>query len=296
VRRVTKRASLARITVLYVVAVLAAAAWLALGPDTGHRWLDTLLADVVATLVVFAGSRLLHNSSCYDAYWSVAPPLLAAWWWSTADPGADRLRLGVATGVIVVWAVRLTANWAIGFPGLHHEDWRYARLRDRAGRAELVVDLAAIHLIPTLQVFAGMLPFYVLSARRTAAFGWLDAVATVVGLGAVLLELVADGQLRRFVARRAPGAVLDTGVWGWSRHPNYFGEFAFWVSLALFGTAAAPAQLWAWLGVVLMLAMLQGASIPLMEERSLERRPAYADVVARVPRFVPRPPRRPRAA
>ena len=61
--------------------------------------------------------------------------------------------------------MRLTANWVYGFPGLHHEDWRYSMLRERAGRWEFVVDLVAIHLIPTVQVFAGMLPVYVAVTR-----------------------------------------------------------------------------------------------------------------------------------
>ena len=87
--------------------------------------------------------------------------------------------------------------------------------------------------------------------------------------------------------------MLDRGLWRWSRHPNYFGEFGFWVALALFGVAAAPADAW-WLfaGALAMLAMLLGASIPMMEKRSLERRPDYQRVIDRVSRFVPRPPRR----
>jgi steroid 5-alpha reductase family enzyme len=86
---------------------------------------------------------------------------------------------------------------------------------------------------------------------------------------------------------------MDRGLWGWSRHPNYFGEFSFWAALALFGIAAAPADWW-WLilGALAILAMFLGASIPMMEERSLQRRPAYQDVVDRVSRFVPWPPKR----
>ena len=69
---------------------------------------------------------------------------------------------------------------------------------------------------------------------------------------------------------------MDQGVWAWSRHPNYFGEFGFWLALGLFGLAASPSDWW-WLssGRSAMLAMFLGASIPMMEKRSLERRPAY---------------------
>lgn len=287
----SKGASLARIAVLYLAAAGAGLAWLLVGPATPWLVLDTLLADVVATLVVFAGSRLWGSSSCYDAWWSVAPPLLLAWWWVERDPGADPVRLGLVALVVGLWAVRLTANWAITYPGLPHEDWRYPLLRARAPRAALLVDLTGVHLVPTLQVFLATLPVLVVT-RSAREVGWLDALALVVGLGAVLLQHVSDRQLHRFTRARTPGQVLDTGPWAWSRHPNYFGELLFWVSVALFGLAAAP-DLWWWVlpGPVLVLAILLGASIPMMDARSLERRPGYQEVIDRVPALVPRPPR-----
>ncbi|BBZ44278.1 DUF1295 domain-containing protein [Mycobacterium parmense] len=287
----TKSRSLGLVAFAYLLAIAAAAAWLAWGPATGRLWLDTLAADVVATLVVFAFSRWYRNSSFYDAYWSVVPPLLTWYWWSRA--GTPQLRCWLVAALVLLWSVRLTANWVYGFPGLHHEDWRYPLFRDRAGRWELAVDLFAIHLIPTVQVFAGMLPVYVCVTRPGVGVGWLTAVAFVVGLAAVAFESVADVQLHRFVRDRRPGEVMDRGLWRWSRHPNYFGEFGFWFALALFGVAAAPADAW-WLfaGAAAMLAMFVGASIPMMERRSLERRPDYQRVIDGVSRFVPMPPRR----
>jgi steroid 5-alpha reductase family enzyme len=269
-----------------------AAVWLVRGPTTGRLWLDTFIADVLATLVVFVFSRVYRNSSFYDAYWSVIPPLLMFYWWSQSGPGVDQLRCWLIA-VVVLWAVRLTANWVYGFPGLHHEDWRYPMLKERAGRWEFGADLFAIHLIPTVQVFLGMLPVYVAVTRPGSGIRWLAWVAFVVGVAAVALELTADTQLHRFVRDRRPGEVMDRGLWRWSRHPNYFGEFSFWFSLALFGVAASPSDAW-WLfvGAVVMLALFLGASIPMMETRSLDRRPGYQDVIDQVSRFVPWPPRK----
>jgi steroid 5-alpha reductase family enzyme len=285
----TKSASLLRVLLAYVLAIGAGAAWLYLGPDTGHLWLDGLIADVVATLVIFVFSRIHHNSSFYDAYWSVLPPLLALYWWSESSP--DDLRALLVLIVIGAWAIRLTANWVLLFPGLHHEDWRYAQLREgRTGATELVIDLVAIHLVPTLQVFLGMVPVYVAVTVAGRDVGWLDAVALVVGLGAVLLELTADRQMQRFARTRQPGEVMDHGLWGWSRHPNYLGELTFWFSLALFGLAASPSDWWfVFVGAVAMLLLFVFASIPMMEKRSLERRPTYQDVIDRVPMLLPRP-------
>jgi steroid 5-alpha reductase family enzyme len=291
---VSRSRSFALVTAAYVVAVGVGAAWLYRGPSTGHLLLDTFIADVLATLVVFGFSRAYRNSSFYDAYWSVIPPLLLFYWLGQAPPGVDQLRCWLIAIVMVAWAIRLTANWVYGFPGLHHEDWRYPMLRQKGGRRSLAVliDLFAIHLIPTVQVFAGMLPVYVAVTHPGPGIGWLAWVAFVIGLAAVTLELVADIQLHRFVAQRQPGQAMDRGLWGWSRHPNYFGEVSFWFALAVFGLSAAPDQWW-WLfiGALLMLALFQGASIPMMEQRSLARRPEYQAVIDRVPRLVPRPPR-----
>lgn len=122
---------------------------------------------------------------------------------------------------------------------------------------------------------------------------WLSWIAFAVGMAAVTAELVADTQIHRFVSAKQPGAVMDRGLWAWSRHPNYFGEISFWFALALFGVAAAPTDAW-WLfvGVVAMLATFLSASIPMMERRSLARRPHYQDVIDRVPMLIPRPPRK----
>jgi steroid 5-alpha reductase family enzyme len=287
----SKTQSLALVALAYVVAIAIGAAWLVWGAHTGRLLLDTLIADLLATLVIFVFSRAYGNSSFYDAYWSVIPPVLLFYWWSQS--GIQQLRCWLIAAVVTLWAMRLTANWLYAFPGLHHEDWRYPMFRKRAGRWEFVVDLATIHLIPTLLVFAGMLPVYATVTWAGDDIGWLTYLATVVGLAAVALELAADTQMRRFVKSKADGEAMDRGLWSWSRHPNYFGEFAFWASLALFGVAVSPSDAW-WLclGAVGMLGMFLGGSIPMMETRSLERRPSYQDVIDRVSRFVPWPPRR----
>ncbi|MFC7502574.1 DUF1295 domain-containing protein [Nocardioides sp. GCM10030258] len=290
----SKAQSLTRVALAYVAAFGVATAWLLWGPDTRWLWLDGLVADLLATLVVFAASRIHRNSSFYDAYWSILPPYLAVYWWLAADaPGVSDGRGWLVLGVIAAWAIRLTGNWIYAFPGLHHEDWRYPLVRERAGRMELLADLVGIHVVPTLQVFLGLLPVYAAVALPGRDVNWLDGVAVVVGLAAVALAFAADLQMYRFVRTRRPGDVMDRGLWAWSRHPNYFGEISFWFAMGLFGLAASPDDWW-WvlIGTVAMVAMFQAASIPMMEGRSLERRPSYQEVIERVPRLVPRPPRR----
>lgn len=288
----SKSASLLRVGLVYVLALAVASAWLAWGPDTRWLWLDGLIADVLATVVVFIASRLYGNSSCYDPYWSVLPPYLVVAWWVIADARIETTRAVLLTIVVFVWAIRLTANWVQDWPGMHHEDWRYPMVRDGAGRFGMAADFGGIHLFPTLVVFLGLVPAYAVVARPGHSLNWLDGIAFAIGIAAPVLQFVADAQMRSFIRTRQPGQAMDRGLWSWSRHPNYFGEISFWVALALFGVAGAPHDWW-WLmlGAVAMIAMFEGASIPMMEKRSLERRPSYQEIIDRVPRLVPRPPR-----
>ncbi len=288
-----KTAGLATVAAAYVIALFAGGASLYLVDY--NPLLDVLIADLVATVVIFIFSRSYGNSSFYDAYWSVVPPCIALYWLAVGDGASPPLREILVLGLILYWATRLTLNWAVYWEGMHHEDWRYRLLRERAPNMAMVTDFFGIHLFPTLQVFAGLLPVYAVYVLGEQPLNWLDAVASLVIAGAVTLQLVSDRQLHRFIATRREGEQLHTGLWAWSRHPNYFGELGFWFGLFLFGLAAYPAG-WYWEGVgfVLMLVMFLTASIPMMEKRSLERRPNYQQVIDSTSMLIPLPPRRSR--
>ncbi len=268
-------------------------------PDT-----VAFVADVVATVVIFLLSMLVANSSLYDPYWSVAPPLVALGW--AALGAGDGMAAGVPVRqvlvilLVAIWAVRLTANWAAGWRGFGHEDWRYVQLRhDTAGRLPWwLVSLTGIQLMPTVVVFLGLLPLWPALVAGRAAAGPLDVLALAVTATAIAIESAADLQLRRFTADPANRTrAVDRGLWAYSRHPNYFGEITFWWGLWLFGLAADPSWWWTVVGPLGMVVLFQGASIPMMETRLLRRRPGYAARVAGVPRLVPRPWRsRPPAA
>ena len=284
------KADFAPIVLSYALCIAAGAAVL-FGMKLAQPW-DAFVADVVATLVIFRFSLRHRNSSFYDAYWSVIPPLLAMYWmWSHPGSGQSP-RAMLVMALVWLWAIRLTTNWSVHWGGLHHEDWRYPLVRSRAGKAAVLADLFGIHLFPTVQVFLGCLPVYAVMSRMGAPLGWLDALAFVVTLGAIAIETIADLQLHAFISRRQPGSFINSGLWGWSRHPNYFGELGFWWGLMLFGIAAAPTQWW-WivLGALAMTAMFLFASIPLMDQRSMERRPAYREHMRKVSALLPLPPR-----
>lgn len=276
----------------YIVCIAAGAAKLYFVP-LPQPW-NAFAADVAATVVIFGFSRFYRNSSFYDAYWSVIPPLLVVYWYcANAAAGVDPTRALLVIGLVWLWGIRLTANWATHWGGLQHEDWRYPIVRGRAGRFEILADFFGLHFFPTVQVFLGCLPVYAVMTLGQAPLGWLDYVAAIVTFGAIAIETIADLQLHAFIKTRKPGTFIQSGLWAWSRHPNYFGEVGFWWGLMLFGLAVAPDQWW-WItpGAVAMLAMFLFASIPFMDNRSKERRPAYAEYMKKTSALLPLPPRR----
>jgi len=288
--------ALALVTLAYVVAL--AAAWgtlRLLGPMP--PLLAIFLADTAGTVVIFAWSRAFDNSSFYDPYWSVPPRVIAAWLPFSGLPGVAPLgpRHALMAAVTFAWGARLTYNWLRGWEGLEHEDWRYVDFRKQYPRGYWPFSFAAIHFFPTVCTFASGLPMWP-AATSTAPLGPLDAVGAAIALGATVIEGLADAQLRAYrkdcAERGVRGEICEVGLWGWSRHPNYFGECSFWVGVWVIGVAASPADaLWTSVGPLGIVALFVFGTIPLAEKRSLARRPAFADHMRRVSMLVPWPPR-----
>ena len=269
------RRELAAVCLAYVAALLVAlgTGWVLRGRGPV---LVAALADLAATLVVFCFSVRHDNSSVYDPYWSVAPIFIVAGWAFSA-PGGPGVRAVVVCVLVTVWGLRLTANWVARWRGLGDEDFRYAEIRARTGRLYWPASLVTIHLLPTAWVFLGLLAAWPALEGDGPAAGVLDAVAVAVTAGGIAVEAVADRQLRRFLrSRRDPSAVLETGLWSLSRHPNYFGEITFWWGLWLFGLAADPGWAWSVVGPLSITLLFALVSIPWMDRRMLSRHPAWA--------------------
>jgi steroid 5-alpha reductase family enzyme len=286
--RLGKLGSLSVVALAYVTAV--GAAWAvaaAIGPQRPVWALGSCY--ITSALVIYVWSLTLDNGSTFDAWWSVLPPFAALWFAFGSAAGVPSLRVTLVLIVVWIWAVRLTSNWARDWPGLQHEDWRYLDLYSKGPKA--LISLAGVHLFPCLVVFLGSLPLVPALVWGERPVGALDWFALVVGLGAAVIELVADEQMRRFARTKSPGDVMQDGMWRYSRHPNYFGEILFWWSLWFFGLSAAPAWWWTVIGPLAIVTMFLAASIPMLDNRSRARRPSFSAYAERTSALVPRPPR-----
>ncbi len=293
-RNLARAPSFFWITVAYAAGL--AAAWItarALGPEHSSLLLVGA-ADLAATIAVFAFSVVFDNTSVYDPYWSVAPLAIAPYLVMRPEAANAPFARQVLVGALVAfWGARLTYNWARGFTGLGHEDWRYVNVRGTTGRAYWLASFFGLQLFPTILVYLGCLPLTAaLSSPRPLGFG--DVIAAAITLGAVLIETVADEQLRAFRReKKGRGEIMARGLWGYSRHPNYFGEVMFWWGLFAFALAADPGALWTGAGALAITILFVFASIPMLDKRSLRSRPEYADHMKRVSALVPWFPRRP---
>ena len=279
------------IIALYVVAVAGGLIVAAqFGTDSPFT---ALLASYAASVTfLYIASQVVGNGSTFDAWWSVMPPAFAIWLAVVFDEAGeftsgDQRRWLVAV-LAVLWGLRLTANWAIGWPGLHHEDWRYRMLYDKTPMPRWAVSLTSVHLFPLIVVTLGSLPMVSIATANERDLGVFDLLGLILALFGIALEHFADVDLRRFNRTKSAGDVLNQGLWSRSRHPNYLGEMFWWWSLWLIVLAADSGAWLTGIGALSMTVMFLTASIPLAEQRSAERRPGWEAYKASTPLLVPR--------
>jgi len=247
-----------------------------------------IVADLIMTVCIYCISLWKKNSSAYDAFWSVLPCLLTVWLWLKMGGKGWQIWQWATVIMVNVWSWRLTWNWARGWSGWGHQDWRYIDLKEQNQRLYPLINFFGIHLFPTVIVFVACLGLFdVASAQEFSAA--LMIVGLVIGTGGILLEFIADNQLAEFRRRSNPDRrdILDTGLWSVMRYPNYLGEMCFWWGLAICGLGAGG-EWWIAVGALAMVALFVFVSIPMKDTHMRKVRPDLDTYHRRVPAFVPR--------
>jgi len=252
----------------------------------------TLGLVVALMLALWLLSLRTSDVSIVDIFWGLGFAGVA--WVSYAASPNRSPRAGLVCLLVTIWGVRLAAHLAMRNLG-RGEDYRYRAMRDRHGDRFALVSLGTVFLLQAGLLWVVSWPVQAVHhPSALTPLGWLDAAGVAfwsVGLG---MEAIADAQLARF--RRSPGstgAVMDRGLWRYSRHPNYFGDCLVWWGLGLFALGAG--QWWALAGPAVMTVLLVKVSgVAMLESTIAERRPGYRAYIARTSAFVPWPPRRAR--
>ena len=252
-----------------------------------HPYAIALLVILGFCVVSWLFSVIRKDVSFVDSLWSLFFVIAAAALAIGEQPLSVRGTLVLA--LVVIWSLRLSIyitarNW--GKP----EDYRYQSIR---ANNEPGFAFKSLYIVFGLQgVLAWLVAMPLLPAITSdVALNGIDLIAALLWLVGFVFEAGGDYQLARFKARDdSKGRVLDTGLWRYTRHPNYFGDFCIWWSFFLF--AVASGGWWSIASPLLMsVLLLKVSGVAMLEKTISDRRPEYAEYIRRTNAFFPGPRR-----
>lgn len=248
--------------------------------------LVSLVALASCLFLLWAISVRIRDSSIIDLFWAPAFSVIA---WPMIVEGGLTPR-GVLVGVLLsVWGVRLAAYLAKRNLG-HGEDKRYTAMRQNHGDAWWWRSLFIVFGLQGALAWLVSWPVRVVAEQAPGDWQWTDGLGAALVAFGIAFEALGDWQLAAF--KRDPankGKIMDRGVWRYTRHPNYFGNFVLWWGFGVFGLAAGA--WWSLVGPLVMSVLLIKVSGKDLLEKGMRSRPGYDAYIAKTSGFVPLPPR-----
>lgn len=248
----------------------------------------TLGVTLAILFVLWLVATSRRDVSLVDIYWGLGFPVVA---WIAVLRNGMAPRPMVMAILVTVWGVRLAAyllwrKWG------EDEDRRYTAMRDHHGPRFWWVSLFTVFLFQGVILWWVAFPFQVAAVHAgPKTIAWSDIGGAGLWLVGFLFEAISDTQMARFQSSPAnKGQVMDCGLWRYTRHPNYFGEFLMAWGYYLLSLAAGGG--WTVLSPLIMTGLLLKVSgVSLLESTITARRPGYADYQRRTNAFFPWPPR-----
>lgn len=249
------------------------------------------LAVILALMtLLWLISLLIKNASIVDIFWGTGFVITGWLFFALTPEGFLTRKLLIAT-IVTIWGLRLSIhvlrrNW--GKP----EDFRYQKWREENGAAWWWKSFFQVFLLQGVLLWIISAPLLAAQLKPTPAhLTFLDFAGLAIWLVGFFFEAVGDYQLERFKANpQNRGKVLDTGVWRYTRHPNYFGDSAQWWGYYLI--AAAGGGWWSIFSPILMTFLLVRVSGVALLEKSMAAKPGYRDYIEQTSPFIPWFPRK----
>ncbi|HUQ89209.1 MAG TPA: DUF1295 domain-containing protein [Vicinamibacterales bacterium] len=244
-----------------------------------------LAAIVILFTILWAVSLRHQNSSIADVAWAPGILLVGLTYFLTSKGHSLRAQLTLV--LLAIWAVRLSTHLFVRMR-LQGEDFRYVRWREEYDHWWLV-SYFKVFLLQSVVGWIISLPIYFsIVSVAPASLTILDYLGILLFVTGLVFESVSDEHLRRFRANRANrGKVLDTGLWRYTRHPNYFGEALIWWGFGVIGVATGGLP--GLLGPAIFTYMLIYISGVRLLESTLIGKAGYIQYVGRTPAFLPMP-------
>ncbi len=236
----------------------------------------------------FVVSVLRKRNDIADVAWGLGF-ILMTWTSYLLSPDAGIRGLWVGT-IVSLWGLRLA--WHIHARNAGKtEDYRYLAWRTEWGKWFYVRSYLQVYLLQGTLLFLVVSPVLLINRQAGAEFGVLDMLGGVIWLGGFLFEVIGDAQLERFIQNPAnKGKLMQSGLWAYTRHPNYFGEVTQWWGILLIALSVPNG----WLGIIgpltITFLILKVSGIPLLEKKMAEN-PEFAEYQRKTSMFFPLPRR-----
>ena len=248
----------------------------------------TAVVAVAAFSVLWLISVAVKDASIVDPFWG-ASFVLIVWvaFGQAGDPGVRQVLVPI---LVTIWGLRLSLFLAFRNLG-HGEDYRYQAMRRRWGTGFPWISLGTVFVLQATLMWVVSMPAQA-TMVESDGLGFLAFIGIALWFVGLAFETAGDWQLARFKKNPAnAGKVMDRGLWHYTRHPNYFGDFCVWWGIFMVAFTGTS-MLWTIIGPILMSTLLLRVSgVALLEKTIATRRPGYEEYIRRTSAFFPRPPK-----
>ncbi len=249
------------------------------------------LAVAVCTMtLVWILSLIQRDASIIDIFWGLGFVVVA--WFYFFSTEAFTMRKVLVVALVSLWGLRLSIHILLRSIG-RGEDYRYRDMRERHSRHFVIWSLFVIFWLQAAILWFVSAPLLAAQySARPERLTWLDLLGLLVFVIGLLFEAVGDWQLARFKKDIAnKGKVMQSGLWRYTRHPNYFGDALVWWGLFLIALST-PGSLWTIASpIVMTFLLLKVSGVSLLEQSLSETKPEYRDYARRTNAFFPWRPR-----
>lgn len=253
------------------------------------EYISTFAAVLLAFNVVFIFALIMKNNSIVDPFWGIG--FIVAALYSFSMYGGGLAYQVLVTGLVLVWGVRLSArlikrNWR------KPEDWRYAKWRNEWDPKWFYLrSYLQVFVLQALLCFVIALPIIFVNSTYAHENEWIVFAGITVWILGFLFEAVGDWQLDQFMQRKdkKKNELLTSGLWRYTRHPNYFGEATQWWGIWIIAMGVSFSAWWAIISPVLItFLLLKVSGVPMLEEK-MQKNPNFKAYMDETNKFIPGP-------
>ncbi|MFK7770783.1 MAG: DUF1295 domain-containing protein [Saprospiraceae bacterium] len=283
------RAKIIRLFILVLIISLGTFLWgFSEFQETFQSGIGVLMAIMVGLWII---SLVIKDASIIDIFWGFGFVIIAWFYAFQNDLGSLGIREQILLGMITIWGLRLTIYLAIRNLG-KGEDYRYAQWRKDNGEKWWWLSFIRVFALQGFLLWI-ISATYLPSFSITAEMGVLEYVGVLLWAIGLFFEAVGDYQLSQF--KKDPnnkGKVLDTGVWRYTRHPNYFGDATIWWGFFLFALAHPHGWMFVFCPIVMTFFLLKVSGVAMLEVKLKKTKPQYAEYIRTTSSFIPMPPKK----